>query len=181
MQTGDKKVFKSSDIVYQSIKFTDDTSTIDGVGTITNSTVHDTLWLIQQYLDTIKPDLVPGQQLDDVLLSEIRLRSVFHSSIPSPLSALSLSLTPLLINSSDYNQEERIVEASVPQSLSETAFGDPSTLSTMTIPVQESLLTSDEFLLSAIHVRSEDFNSQGTYYMRIIHSYSIELFNDNVL
>ena len=163
-QTGNKKVLKSSVNAYQSLKFPDDTWTNNGVGVVTNSTVQDTLRLIHQYVDTIKPDLVPGQQVEDVLLSEIRLRSVYYSSLSTTLSELSVALKPLL-NYSDVqsgsNQQVQFVEVAVPQSSLEIANSDPSLRSAMTMAVQKSLLSADEFLLSSIHIRSENYNSQG--------------------
>ena len=161
-QTGNKKVLKSSVNVYQSLKFPDDTWTNNGVGLVTNSTVQDTLRLIHQYVDAIKPDLVPGQQVEDVLLSEIRLRSVFYSSLSTALSELSVALKPLFNSShSDTTQHVQIVEVAVPQSSLEKANSDPSLHSAMTMAVQKSLLAADEFLLSSIHIRSENYNSQG--------------------
>ena len=163
-QTGNKKVLKSSVNVYQSLKFPDDTWTNNGLGVVTNSTAQDTLRLIHQYLDAIKPDLVPGQQVEDVLLSEIRLRSVFYSSLSTALSELSVALKPLFNSSAAHsgtNQHVQIVEVAVPQSSLEVANSDPSLHSAMTMAVQKSLLAADEFLLSSIHIRSENYNSQG--------------------
>ena len=166
MKTGNKKVFKSPNFVYKSTIFLNDTVMNNGVGAITNSTVQETLRLIQQYVNTIKPDLVPGQQVDNVILSEIRLRSVYYSSLPSVQSGFSIILKPLLTYSSDPGdiiQRARAIEIAVPQTPLEIANSDPSTLSAMTLSLQDSLLATDEFLLAAIHIRSEDYNSDGLF------------------
>ena len=164
MQTGDKKVFKSSDIVFKTTNFLNDTTTNDGVGAVTNSTVQESLRLVQMYVETIKLDLVPGQIVDDVFLSEIRLRSTYFSSFPSALSELSMNLKSSLNYSSSpssIKQRARVVEIAVPQTSLEIANSDPSMLSTMTLSLEESMLATDEVLLAAIHIRSEDYNTEG--------------------
>ena len=140
----------------------------DGTGITVNSSVSTSLTVIRKFLDVISSDLVPGQRGADMRLSEIRIRCEYYSALPSALASIDASIIADIQNASysDMNNSNgpiRLVDVSVPPSQLEEQTDDLSSYASLSVPLSEQFLATDNFLLASIRIRSQDFGSQGLF------------------